>query len=57
VIGSNSWAPEDLVTLMDMIKAKRLDPIVDSRLALADTREGVRKLRDREVIGKVIINP
>jgi alcohol dehydrogenase len=57
VIGSNSWAPEDLVTLMDMIKAKRLDPIVDSRLALAETREGVRKLRDREVIGKVIINP
>ncbi len=55
--GSNSWAPDDLVQLMDHIQAGRLEPVIDTVLPLEQTSEGVRLLRDREVIGKIIIEP
>ena len=53
--GSNSWMPEDLVQLMDYIQSDRLQPVIDTVLPLDQTAEGVRLLRDREVIGKIII--
>lgn len=55
--GSNSWAPEDLVRLLDHVEAGRLAPVIDTVLPLERTAEGVRMLRDREVIGKIIIEP
>ncbi len=55
--GSNSWMPDDLVQLMDYIQTGRLDPVIDTVLPLDQTAEGVRLLRDREVIGKIIIEP
>ncbi len=57
ILGSNSWAPEDLVALMDLIQAGKLTPVIDTVLPLDQTAEGVRLLRDREVIGKIIITP
>jgi alcohol dehydrogenase len=57
VLGSNSWAPSDLETLMKLIAEGRFKPVIDTVLPLAETREGVRQLRDREVIGKIIIEP
>lgn len=57
ILGSNSWAPEDLTTLMDLIKDGGLSPVIDTVLPLDQTREGVRMLRDREVIGKIVITP
>jgi len=57
VLGSNSWAPEDLTRLMALIQEGKLEPVIDCVLPLEETREGVRRLRDREVIGKIIIEP
>lgn len=57
ILGSNSWAPSDLETLMKLIAEGRFKPVIDTVLPLAETREGVRQLRDREVIGKIIIEP
>ena len=57
ILGSNSWSPDDLVALMDMIQDGRLAPVIDTVLPLDQTAEGVRMLRDREVIGKIIITP
>ncbi len=57
ILGSNSWASEDLIRLMALIREGRLDPVIDDVLPLEDTREGVRRLCDREVIGKIIIAP
>lgn len=57
ILGSNSWAPEDLVALMELIKEGKLKPVIDTVLPLDQTAEGVRMLRDREVIGKIIITP
>ena len=57
VLGSNSWLPEDLVTLMKMIEEGKMKPVIDKRLPLQESAEGVRLIEDREVFGKVIINP
>ena len=57
VLGSNSWLPEDLVTLMKMIEEGRMKPVIDKRLPLQESAEGIRLIEDREVFGKVIINP
>ena len=53
--GLNSWAIEDLETLMEMIAEEKLKPVIDTVLPLEQTAEGVRQLRDREVIGKIVI--
>ena len=57
ILGSNSWLPEDLETLMNLIQEGRLKPVIDTILPLEQTAEGVRQLEDREVIGKIIITP
>ena len=57
ILGSNSWLPEDLETLMKMISDGRLSPIIDTVLPLEKTADGVKLLEDREVIGKIIITP
>ena len=57
ILGSNSWRVEDLEILMELIAAGNLKPVIDTVLPLEQTAEGVRRLRDREVIGKIIITP
>ena len=57
ILGSNSWAIEDLETLMRLISEEKLYPVIDTVLPLEKTAEGVRLLRDREVIGKIVITP
>ena len=57
ILGSNSWLPEDLETLMTMISEGKLSPIIDTVLPLDKTADGVKLLEDREVIGKIIITP
>lgn len=57
ILGSNSWLPDDLERLMDLIQDRKLKPIIDTVLPLERTAEGVRQLEDREVIGKIVITP
>ncbi|MBH69237.1 MAG: zinc-binding dehydrogenase [Rhodospirillaceae bacterium] len=57
LLGSNSWEREDLVELMRYIDDGAMKPVIDKTLPLMETKEGVRLLEDREVFGKVIINP
>lgn len=57
ILGSNGWTPDDLVTLLQMVEERRLVPVIDRVLPLAEAREGIRLLADREVIGKVVVVP
>jgi NADPH:quinone reductase-like Zn-dependent oxidoreductase len=57
ILGSNSWQPSDLEALMKLISEGKLKPIIDTVLPLEKTAEGVRMLKDREVIGKIVITP
>lgn len=55
IIGSNGWTPDDIKRLLDLIAAGKIDPMIEKTLPLEQTAEGVRMLRDREAIGKIII--
>jgi NADPH:quinone reductase-like Zn-dependent oxidoreductase len=57
IIGSNSFYDDDLKGLMALIQAGRIKPVVDKVLPLDQAREGLRLIRDREVIGKVVVTP
>ena len=57
VIGSNSFYDGDLQALMQLIAAGKMRPVIDKVLPLAEAREGLRLIQDREVIGKVVVAP
>ena len=57
IIGSNSFYDDDLRALMALIADGKLRPVIDKALPLAQAREGLRLIQDREVIGKVVVAP
>jgi NADPH:quinone reductase-like Zn-dependent oxidoreductase len=57
VIGSNSFYDDNLKALMDMIQNKELKPVIDEVLPLERAADGLRLIEDREVFGKVVVNP
>jgi alcohol dehydrogenase len=57
VLGSNGWTRADLEALLAMVQDGRITPAIDRVLPLAEAREGVSLIEDREVIGKVVVVP
>ena len=57
IIGSNSFYDDDLKGLMAMIQAGQMKPVIDKVLPFDEAREGLRLIRDREVMGKVVVAP
>ncbi len=57
IIGSNSFYDDDLTALMGLIASGRIKPTIDKVLPLEEAAEGLRLIRDREVMGKVIVTP
>ena len=57
IIGSNSFYDDDLQALMKLIADGKMKPVIDKVLPLAEAREGLRLIQDREVIGKVVVTP
>jgi alcohol dehydrogenase len=57
IMGSNSWEREDLDALLKLIDEGKLDPVIDRVFPLEDSREALRLIEEREVIGKVIVTP
>ncbi len=57
IIGSNSFYDENLEALMALIAEGRMRPVIDKVLPLDQAREGLRLIQDREVIGKVVVEP
>jgi len=46
-----------LVDLMSYIQEGSMLPVIDTVLPLEDGAEGIRMIEDREVFGKIIIEP
>lgn len=57
IMGSNSWEREDLEALLKLIDEGKLDPVIDRVLPIEESREALRLIEEREVIGKVIVTP
>ena len=57
ILGSNSLTRNDLVALLDHAAARRLVPVIDRVLPLAQGREAISLLEDRQVFGKIVVAP
>ncbi len=55
--GSNSFYEEDLVALLNLIAEGKIDPIIDRAVPLEKAAEGLALIRDRTVLGKVVVTP
>ncbi|MGE8660114.1 MAG: zinc-binding dehydrogenase [Achromobacter sp.] len=55
--GSNSFYDDNLKALLDLVAEGRMAPLIDRRLPLEQAADGLALIRDREVLGKVIVNP
>jgi alcohol dehydrogenase len=57
IIGSDGWLKSDLEALLNLVARRTLLPVVDRILPLEQAAEGERLLEDREVFGKVLLEP
>jgi alcohol dehydrogenase len=57
IIGSNGWQRADLESLVSLVEAGRIVPVIDRVLPLERTRAAEEAIERREVFGKIIITP
>src|SRR6266852_3767750 len=57
IIGANGWTRQDLEALLVEVERGTIKPIIDKVFPLAESREAMRVLEDREVFGKIIVVP
>lgn len=55
--GSNSFYEENLTALLALVAEGSITPLIDRVLPLEHAVEGLRLIRDREVLGKVVVTP
>lgn len=55
--GSNSFYADNLVALLELIAAGHISPLIDRVLPLDRAVEGLALIRDRLVLGKVVVTP
>ncbi|MBO0992718.1 zinc-binding dehydrogenase [Lederbergia sp. NSJ-179] len=57
IIGSTSWERRDLEILLELVESGKLKPIIDRILPLEEAREAHRLMEEREIFGKLILQP
>ena len=57
VCGSNGWKREDIQQLFELVKSGKLEVLIDATYPLAEAREALRVIEEREVFGKVVVTP
>ena len=57
VRGSNGWRREDLTALIELVRTRKLRPVIDQVLPLSRGIEAVRLLEERRFFGKIVVRP
>jgi alcohol dehydrogenase len=57
VCGSNGWMREDILALFDLVRAGKLEVLIDHEYPLDQAHEALRVIEDRDVFGKVVVMP
>ena len=57
ILGSNGWTRDELIALLEQVRAGKLQPIIDRTYGLADINDAFRQLEDRQVFGKILVKP
>lgn len=53
--GSSSGTMQEMRSLVNLIEATGLEPVIDSELPLARAREGFERLERGDVFGKILL--
>jgi alcohol dehydrogenase len=57
ILGSNSWAREDIVLLLNMVQKKQLQVVTEKTFGLDQATAALGLIEDRQVFGKVVVTP
>ena len=57
IMGSNGFYDRDLQALLNLVQEEKIKPVIDEVLPLERSVEGLRRIEDREVFGKLVIAP
>jgi alcohol dehydrogenase len=57
ILGSNGWTNGDLKRLLDLTRAKKITPVIDSVLPLERVHDAFALIENRNVFGKVLVTP
>jgi NADPH:quinone reductase-like Zn-dependent oxidoreductase len=57
ILGANGWTDMGIAWLLDRIKAGTFAPVIDSDFPLSEIRAAQTKLENRNVFGKVVLQP
>jgi alcohol dehydrogenase len=57
VRGSNGWQRDDIHALLELVRQRKLDVVVDRTYPLTEAREALRVIEDRQVVGKIVVIP
>ena len=57
VLGSTMGTKGELLTVMNLIERGMLRPVIDSAFPLADIAAAHKRMQERKVFGKIIVNP
>jgi alcohol dehydrogenase len=58
IIGSNGWSREDVLALLELVRERKLKPVLHpKRFSIENAVEAMRLLDDRQVFGKIVIEP
>jgi alcohol dehydrogenase len=57
VLGSNGWMRSDIITLLELVQQGKLKVLIDKVYPLAEAREALRVIEDRQVFGKIVVAP
>ena len=57
VLGSTMGTRDELRRLLQFVESNAIKPVIDSRVALSEAEEGLRRLERGDVMGKVLVIP
>lgn len=57
ILGSNSFAREDITAVLDMVETGRLEAVIDEIFPLDRAPEALTRLEERQVFGKLVVTP
>jgi len=55
--GSNGWARSDIMQLLELVKMKKIIPVIDCQYALSESAGAIERIEDRKAFGKVVVRP
>ena len=57
LLGSNGWHRSDIVTMLEYAAEGSLLPVIDRVMPLEEVHEAERLMEEREVFGKIVLQP